>query len=184
MLLIIATFGCASKKAGRPSLPETSMKNWPKWMLNPPQDPDHLFAAKTETSLKAQLAEEKAATAARADIAKQLEIKVQSLEKKFDEEVGLGENAELNAYYSNTIKTITSQTLNGSKVIKKDWIREGELFRAFVLMDLPLGEFNSNLVKSVKKNKQLYDRFRASQSFNEMEKDMEKYEQWKKEQGE
>ena len=181
----ITAFGCAGKRTGRPSLPETSLKNWPKWMMEPPTDPDHIFATATETSMKAELAENKATTSARAKIATELNIKVQNLQKKFDEEVGLGENAELNAYYSNTVKTLTSQSISGSKVIKKEWRREGgSLYRAFVLVDLPLNEFKANLVNRVKKNKQLYDRFRASQSFNEMEEDMKKYEEWQKEQGE
>ncbi len=103
---------------------------------------------------------------------------MQNLEKKFDEEIGLGEDAELNSFYSSTTKTLTSQMLNGTRVAKTDFIREGTIFRAFVMVVMD-DEFAKGFVERVKNNKQLYQRFRASKAFEEMEKEIKEYEEWK-----
>lgn len=180
VILIAGAWGCASSSAtAKKGLPDTSMKNWPKWYLDPlPEEPGHIFAKATETSLKAELAENKATTEARKKIAQTIEIKVQNLEKKFDEEIGLGEDAELNSFYSSTTKTLTSQMLNGTRVAKTDFIREGTIFRAFVMVVMD-DEFAKGFVERVKNNKQLYQRFRASKAFEEMEKEIKEYEEWK-----
>jgi len=55
-------------------------------------------------------------------------------------------------------------------------------FRAYVLMELPLGAMNSALLDKVKENKNMYTRFRASEAFKELEQEADKYDQFKKEQ--
>jgi len=55
-------------------------------------------------------------------------------------------------------------------------------FRAYALMELPIGVMNSALVDKVKENQNMYTRFRASQAFQELEEESQKYEQFKKEQ--
>ena len=50
-------------------------------------------------------------------------------------------------------------------------------------MELPIGPANSALLDAVKKQQNLYTRFRSSQGFQELEEEVEKYDQFKKEQG-
>jgi len=168
---VVGAIGCGG---GEKTVKES---NIPDWFLNPPQDPDYLFGVNSATSSQMQLALDKAKAGARADVAQQMESKVQVLVKSFQEEVGSGEDAELNSFYNQTMKNIASQTLQGSRVREQKIVPEsGGMFRAYVLMEVPLVPFNQEVVKKVK-NMQLYDRFRASQAFEDLEKDIEKYEQ-------
>ena len=156
----------------------------PEWYLNPPQDPDFLYAPATETSKDLGLAVRKARTSGRAELASQLEVRLQALRKKFTEEVGAGEDSELLSQYSEVIKEVVSQVLVGSRTAKQDVRKEGMVYRAYVLMELPIGAANKALVDRIKAREYLYTRFRASQSFQELEKEVEKFEEYKKQQEE
>lgn len=157
-------------------------KKIPSWYENPPEDPNYLFSATTATSRDLQLAVEKAKQDARVDISAQLEARVMGLIKKFDEEVGRTESSELLSSYSKTSKTVVDQTLVGARAKYQKVVKDGELYRAYVLMELPLGLMKKLLVDKIKRQQELYTRFRASQSFKELEKEVEKYRQFKKEQ--
>ncbi|MBT3168893.1 MAG: hypothetical protein HN952_05810 [Candidatus Cloacimonetes bacterium] len=182
-ILLFSVFGCAGNKKVKKGLPDSDFKNWPEWYMGIlPVEDGKIFAKATETSLKAELAESKATAEARKKIAQTIETKVQNLEKKFDEEIGLGEDAELNSFFNSTTKVITSQVLNGSRLYKNGYAREGQLFRSFVIM-LMDDSFAEQFVNKVKNNQQIYQRFRASEAFNDMEADIEKFENFKEEQG-
>ena len=155
----------------------------PVWFASPPQDPEHLYAAATATSKDLQLAINKATTEGRAEIAAQMEARLKGLRTKFDEEVGLGEDAQLLSQYKQAVKVVISQVLNGSRVAKQSTPREGMIWRACVLMEMPIGAANKAFVDQIRANQALYTRFRASQAFKEMEEEVEQYEQYKKEQG-
>jgi len=175
-ILVLSLVGCGG---GKKMVDEDET---PDWYLNPPRSEDYLYGVNSSTSQKMQLALDKAKTGARNDIAQQMEVKMQSLEKSFEEEIGSADDTELNTFYNQTMKAIASQTLNGSRVKKQDVQKEGKSYRAYVLMELPLNDFREKLVNKVKDNKQLYQRFRASQAFEDMEEDVKEYEEYKQQQ--
>ena len=165
--------GCAgTRRGGSPC---------PSWFEKVPEDPDFVYAPATATSRDLQLAINKAKTEGRTELASQLEVRMQGLRKKFDEEVGLGADAEFNALYSQAVKEVISQVLVGSRVSEQTTKQENGVWRACVLMELPVGAANAALAARIKANQAMYTRFRASQSFKEMEEEVEKYEAWKKE---
>jgi citrate lyase gamma subunit len=151
-------------------------------MPNPPNDPNYLFATTTATSRDMQLAIEKAKQDARVDISSQIESRVMALIKKFDEEVGRTEDSEILQQFTKVSKTVIDQTLVGCRVRKQEIIKEGELYRAYVLMELPLATAKEALLNQIKEREHLYTRFRASQSFKELEKEVKALREFKKEQ--
>ncbi|MCD6161406.1 MAG: LPP20 family lipoprotein [candidate division Zixibacteria bacterium] len=179
VFFVIGMMACGSKP---PPPPEPADVWLPEWW-DPPQDPNYLFATATKTSRDMGLATSKAATDGRNDIAKQMEVRIQSLTKSFNEEIGLDEDAELLSQYTEAVKEVVSQTMVGSKVTKKEIKKEGNMYRAYVLVELPIGEANAALMQKIKANNNMYTRFRASQAFEDLDKEVEKYEQFKKEQG-
>ena len=180
ILVIFATFlmpGGVKTKLDNPL-------SQPAWFQNPPEDPNYMFSTATMTSKDLQLALNKAKQQARVDLAQQMETKIKSMTKQFTEEVGLGEDAEFLSQTSVVSKSVTSKVLNGSRARQVETIKEdGVIYRAYVLMELPIGPANSALLDAVKKQQNLYTRFRSSQGFQELEEEVEKYDQFKKEQG-
>lgn len=177
-LFALALIGCGGPK----SLQSTSEGEIPEWFTTIPQDPNYLYAANTATSQDLQLAIDKALTGARAEIGRQIEVRVQALQSRFDEEVGIGEDAQLLQMFTSASKTVVSSSLTGSRTKYQKQNRDGNIWRAYVLMEYPTGAANDALLQQIKKNNQMYTRFRSSEAFKELEQEVKKYEEWKKSQ--
>jgi hypothetical protein len=162
---------------------EVPVSDIPEWFTNPPADPNFLFAPSTATSQDLQLAIDKATTSARTEVGRQMEVRVQGIQKKFEEEVGTGGDSQLLSQFTQASKTVVSTTLSGSRVKSQKQIKEGSLWRAYVLVQLPVGAAADAFLKTMKKNDQSYTRFRATETFKELNEEADKYEAFKKTQG-
>lgn len=178
MILGAALIGCGGSK----SMQTASEGEVPTWFTNVPQDPNFLFAVNTASSQDLQLAIDKAITGARAEVGRQMEVRVQGLQKRFDEEVGIGEDSQLMQLFSQATKTVVSASLSGSRVKEQKHVRDGNIWRAYVLLEYPIGAANQAFLDQLKKNNEMYTRFRASETFKELEDEVQKYEEWKKQQ--
>ncbi|MCX6139042.1 MAG: hypothetical protein NTV54_16300 [Ignavibacteriales bacterium] len=177
MLLVLMFVGCGGSKQ---PLQSASQGDVPDWYLNKPEDPNSLFETATATSQDMQLAVDKAVQAARTNLARQVETKVQAMQKRFQEETGLGQDSQLLDQFTQASKTITSATLSGSKVKKQQPMKDGNIWRVYVLIEYPLGAAQEALKAQIKKNEQVYTKVRASEAYKELESEVEKYEQSKK----
>lgn len=191
VLLALVIAGCAGSKttttttqSGSTGVPQAQAPpGVPDWFVNVPNDPNFLFAATTTTSRDMGLAVENALTAGRAEIARQTEVRVQALQKRFQEETGFEKDAQLLQQFTSATKTVVSTSLSGSKPRKQLPVQVGEIYRAYVLTEYPVGAANQALIQQIKGNEQLYTRFRASQTYKELEDEVQKYDEWKKQQG-
>jgi hypothetical protein len=147
-----------------------------------PNDPNFFYAMNTQVSQDMQLAINKATADARAEIARQVELKVNGLQKRFMEETGAGDNAQLLSMFTEATKTVVSVALTGSRVAKQKTQKEGNGWRAYVLVEYPIGAVNQALQQQIKNREELYTRFRASQAYKELDDEVQKYEEWKKQQ--
>ncbi len=172
--LVLLIVSCASSGGAKLDVPD--------WFLNPPKDPNYIFGAATATSRDLQIVIDKAKQDARLDIAENLRSNIQGLIKKFDEEVGRTEDSELLQQFTQVSKNVVDQTLIGSRVNKSKAEKEGEMYRIYLLMELPIGEARAELLKQINNNHHLYTRFRASQSFKELEEEVRKLREYEKEQ--
>ena len=178
IFLAVGMIGCGGSK----SLQSAGTGDVPEWYTNVPQDPNYLFAANTQTSQDMQLATDKATEAARADIARQLQVKIEGLQKRFSEETGTSNDAQLLQMFTQAEKTVVDETLTGSRVKNQKIVKDGNLWRSYVLVEYPIGTANEALMQQIKSNNQMYTRFRASQAFKELQEEVDKYEKYKKEQ--
>jgi hypothetical protein len=178
LIFTLLILGCASKSTTKVGDIEI-----PNWYLSPPTSENYLYGKATATSQDLQLAIDKAKQGARLDIAENLESHIMGLIKKFDEEVGGVEEGELLTQFTQISKNVVDQTLVGSRENKTKVKEEGKGFRAFVLMELPVGKTREELLKqlSSSENENLYTRFRASQSFQELKEEIEALRKYKKE---
>lgn len=165
----VALVGCGGSE------PASEKDNVPDWYLDAPEDPNYVYAAQSATSQKMQVAIDKATTNARGDLAANLETKIESMTKSFTEEVG----DEMRQQYTEAQKEITSKVLKGTSAKEKEVFQEDEgTWRAFVLMELPVGEAAKEFLAKVNDNEdEMYTRFRSSEAFKEMKKAVDEYEE-------
>ena len=169
---LAAFAGCASSKPQK-------VERLPTWYETVPKDTEsHLYSATMGESRKMDVAIKKAKTQARAELAQKLGTKVQNLEKLFQEEVGADPDTELLEQFTSVTKTITSETLYGTQEEEKEIQNlENGNFRVYMLMTLPIGEANQAMMAKIRANEHLYTRFRASQAFDELDADIQAYEE-------
>ena len=154
----------------------------PQWMTAPPQDEKHFYGVATATSKDLQLALDKASTDARVEIGNQVEIRIQGLLKKFKEEIGHGEDAQLTELATKTVKQVVSNSLSGSRIKEQKFLREGGVYRAYSLVEYSTGAANQELLNQIKSQKEMYTRFLDSKAFKELDDETKRYEEWKKQQ--
>jgi hypothetical protein len=179
-MLAFLTTGCSGPK----SLTQTNVGKIPEWYLNAPASDETTFnSANTQVSQDMQLAIDKAKNGARTDLAGQIEVKIQNLEKRFSEETGLGVDSQLLQQFTSGGKQVISTMLNGARTEKQEIVQDGNSFRAYILMTYKVGAANSMLLDQIKKRNEMYTRFRATETYKELDAEAQKYEEWKKTQG-
>ena len=132
-------------------------------------------------SPRRDIAKEKAKVNGQKNLAQIFENKVQNLTKSFIEELGEDTDVEINEAFSSATKSITSKVLNGVISKKTQYVQEkvdGKIvYSCYVLMAIEPGTVNQSLMDEMgNKNKKTYERFRASQAFEEMDEAMKDYE--------
>jgi len=181
-LAMVMLVGCGSK-APETGVTNATALNVPNWFVSPPQDPNYLFSSTTAMSRELQLAIDKAKQMSRADLGTQLEVKVEGMTKNFTEEVGANQDTELLTQFSEASKSVVATVLKSARVKDQEITVENGIYRAYVLMELPLGAANAALMQQIKNNQNMYTRFRSTTAFGELETEVEKFEKFKKEQG-
>jgi hypothetical protein len=172
---LIFITSCSSTRA-----PKTIEIDVPIWFTNVPTDANYLFASATARSQDLQHAVNTAKEEARIGIARQMRVKVDGMFKRFREETGVGEDAEFLSMETDVSKSVVSETLVGCKTRTQKILREGTLYRIYVLMELPIGAASKEMLAKIKENERMYTRYRASQAFKELEEEVEKYQKIKK----
>ena len=164
--------GGAQKTNLAQSANDKIVQNIPDWYNSPPDDPNFLFDASSETSRDMQMAVEKAKLNSRASLAQTVGDKISALSKRLKEELAQDSDSEYLDTMNRTIKSVTDQNLVGVSVHKQQIVNENGIYRAYVLMKLPIGEYRDQLVARIAKNNELYLRVREMEAFKELDKEV------------
>jgi len=184
-VLVIVFSGCSSTPPPQPPRVEVKtggggvdVDDIPAWFLNPPSDPDNLYAATTSSSTNLSMAFDTAEDAGRVDITSEIQTKVTAMFRRYRQEVGAGEDSELASFSEAISKEGVSEVVRGIRRELGEVKQEGSVtYRVYVLMKMPLRLAKETLVRKVKADGDMHLRFRASEAFKELEKEVEKYEQ-------
>ena len=130
-------------------------------------------------SKRRDIAKEKARTNAQGKLAEIFNTKVQKLKKQFVEEIGNAEESEVNEAFSSVTKTLTSKVLKGA-IVKKSKITKNKKtgqYMVGVVVAVTPKTVNMSIMDEMESSKpQMYQRFRASQAYQDLKNEMEDYE--------
>ena len=183
MVASLIAIGCGGKSTileRRTETVEETMEELPDWYLSPPSDAEHLYGMGTGESQDMQMAVNKAEQNARVQITQNIESKVSALFKQFSEETGVGEDAEYIAMATNVSKTVASEIIAGTRIKDQKIVPESGRYRAYVLMEMAIGEAAARLQAQIQANQRVYTRFRASQGYQDLAEEVEAFEKFKK----
>jgi hypothetical protein len=174
LLTLLSMAIILSSCSGSKNLAGTSAGDIPKWYENMPEEEGLLFSASTATSRDMQLAMDKAMTAARGDLARAAETRIESIQEDFSEEVGANVVSTFLTSFTTATRVVTDKTLNNSNVTERQISKEGGVWRAYVLMSYSTEEADKAFMDEVAKEEELYTRFRKSEAFKRLDQEVQK----------
>lgn len=170
VLIIIAAFlisGCGGNKTTKMS-GEVEYPEW--WRVQ--GDPNYVHTFGEAVKVSSTMAFDAARSNSMLEAAQYVEAEVQGLVKNFEEEVGY-ENPEIHAMVSKVVKEVANAKFTGTMVTKQKTTKEetenGLRYHAYVRVSIPRETVNKNVVDSIKREEALYNEFKASQRFQELE---------------
>lgn len=176
LLAVLLLAGCAS---GTRSTAERNIDEAPEWYLQPPSEEDMLLTTATAESRSMQIAIDKAKTNARGDIAQQLQTQLDELERQFSEDLSQSDQGEEQSQtmeqFTQVTEAVASETLVGSQVRERKLRARGDRYRAWVLMEMPIGEARSALLEKINGNEEMRTRMRSTEAFKQLEEEVEEY---------
>lgn len=150
-----------------------SVAEAPEWFTQPPEDTIRINAVATDYSTDMQLAIDKAVHDAKAHLADKLQGLMNGKVKKYIAETGVADNVEMTKEFSKVSSGLfTNVSLSGYTVAKQKVIPQGNGYRAYVLVNYPVGEANRVLIDQVKQNAILSSKLQASKAYAELEKEV------------
>jgi hypothetical protein len=175
-VLVLGFSGCKSKPHMES---DKTMFDYMQEQVAKITDEGGMAAVGLGESRNTQMAIAKAKLEARKNLAQLVQIKLENLEKAFSEEVGEAQGSEINQLFSSATKQITSQTLQGTVPKMQKYETKDGIVTAYVLMVLDPKIVDESLKNNSAKH--LYERFRASKAFEELDKEIKEYEAAQKE---
>ncbi len=181
--------GCGKAKA-EPTAPATQISNKqiasefdgaPNWVMNPMAvEGTTLAAVGTAPIGPAGLpfAKIEALAAARDEMARTINVKVNNMVKSFTQQTGVGDSATVDKVVSSVSKQVASQFLEGT-VHRDTWVsRNGNIY-TLVVLDSSMNEKVKETVKeqtktSYKNDEALWQQFQAKKAQDELDAAVEK----------
>lgn len=183
-LVSMACGGGPTPRTGVPEPSRRAIQDIPDWVINPPKDsPTIAYSSGQGESRDMSIAVNAAEADARNKAATSFQTELKSLEDKFQSSVrGDAGGEEVLNTFRQAVRTVTNQTLTGSRVAQRKVTMDpsGTSYRVFVLMELDRGAAKLALMDKVKADAALYARFRASQAFSDLDGEIKKIEEAKK----
>ena len=107
--------------------------------------------------------------------AQYVETYVQGMVKNYEEEAGVNDPQVL-ALTSKVVKAVANAKFSNVMVSKQETIvTDDNRYQTFVRVSVPKEAVNKNLINQIKNEEALYNQFKASQAFDELESTIQKY---------
>jgi hypothetical protein len=145
----------------------------PEWYVNPPRDDNAHYAAGTANSADLEFAVAKAILAAKRSLADRFGGSVSSQHKEFLQEVG-GKAEPAVVSDRATTNRVTDVVLNGYSVVHTKLVATDTQYRAFVLLQFPLGNVVTTPAQKKPEPEAVQEtKLRAAKAFDELQKDID-----------
>lgn len=168
MMFLLA--GCGGNK----QVQDASEDYPPWWRVQ--DDPNYVHTFGIGSKVSESMATDAGRSNAMLEAAQYVESEVKGLVKNFEEEIGTV-NPEIHALTSKVVKETANATFSGTMITKTKMshikTENGMRYKAYVRVSIPRETVNRNLLDKIQHEEALYNEFKASQAFQEMEAEFE-----------
>ena len=173
--LVIISFGCSGNKKKEVKADGELVYRPSWWGLQNEQGYVNTYGQGTNLSENASM--NVARSNALAEAAQYVEITVQSMLKNYLEEAGVNDPQVL-APTSNVVRAVSNAEFSGIITGKMETrkVKEagGERYKTWLQMKIPQDQINRHLAAQIRNEEALYNQFKASQAFQELDHYLEK----------
>lgn len=173
--LAVTLIGCGGgNQQAKPAKPSFEELYEPDWYGTGQNDPNFVYTYGQATKMNKSMALDVARANAQHEAAEYVSNRVEGMMKNFMEEVGAGDDSKIHALSQKVTRVVAQARFQNAFVSKRKVIRNAQgKYEAFVQYSIPKEAVNKHTVDAIKKEKELYERFRASQAFGELDKALE-----------
>jgi len=181
LLVLVFATGCR----GALSHEARVLDKTPEWFTSVRQDnggkPTSQLAGRGAGSSRSQqVAIDMAKMAAFTDLGRSINATFSGLAKQALEQVGTGADGETVQHFSQASKVVMADLdVSGTTVGRQSLAEEGGVYYAWVMLNYPVGEANTKFLNDLRANRATYERFRATQLYDEMNREIEAYRKFK-----
>ena len=152
--------------------------NYPDWYTKTPsKDAEGLYAVGSEYSRDFQFSVDKAMLSAKRELAANFSSYMSAMMKDFATESGMsGSDIARTDLERTTRMVIAKVNLVGVQRVNLKVVHENNGYRSFVQLRYSIDESNRFLMSEIRRNQELYVRFKASKSFRELDEEVGKIE--------
>jgi len=170
-LSILFVMGCGGSGQAAPKGPNKLY--YPEWWQTQTA-PDMVMTYGMSVKISQNMSYDAAYSDAMLQAAQYVETHVKGLIKNYEEESGVTDPQVL-ALTSKIVKVVSDAKFSHVKVTKQETIRtDDNRFQTFVQVSIPANEINKNMMSQIKNEEALYNQFKASQAFQELDKELSK----------
>lgn len=173
--LALVMFACGSNKKSSPKA-DGELVYRPSWWSSQPES-DYVCTYGQGTNLSETSSMNTAKANALLEAAQYVESEVQGMIKSYEEEAGVYDPQVL-ALSSSVVKAVSnarfSGAITGKVETRKVEENGGPRFKTWMQVKIPNAEIKKNLMMNIKNEEALYNQFKASQAFKELEMELEK----------
>lgn len=179
VVAMVALFmaACGHNKKVESPKPDGDLVYRPTWWASQP-DPAYVCTYGQGTKASETSSMNTAKANALLEAAQYVEVLVEGMIKVYEEEAGVN-NPQLLALTESVIKAVSSARFSGTipGTIETRIVQEqgGARYKTWTQVKIPKEQINKTLVNSIRNEEALYNQFKASQAFKELEAAVDKY---------
>lgn len=171
MLLVVALMlSLAACGKNKPSV-EGEVVNFPTWW-NSQDDEAYVCSYGMATKASKTMSLDAADANAMMNASMYVETQVKGMIKNYEEEAGVVNPQNL-ALTSKVVKVVTDATFSnvvtGKTEIRKELVNGQERYTTYMQKKIPKTEINKSLYNNIRNEEALYNQFKASEAFKELE---------------
>lgn len=173
ILSVIFAIGCGSKEKAQSNFKGPSKVYYPAWWQTQP-NPEFVFTYGMSTKVSENMSRDAAYSDAMLQAAQYVETTVQGMVKNYEEESGV-KDPQVLALTSKVVKVVANTKFTKAQVTKQETIiTDANRYKTFIQVSIPKNTIDKELVNNIRNEEALYNQFKASQAFKELDKQIEK----------
>jgi len=143
--------------------------NAPDWYLDPPTREGAIMVTASAKSRQMEIALDRAQLQAKRDLAANIRSSIEGQRDQYTEEIGSSaEESQIRKQYQDFAREMVAEELKGTRLVQKAITKEGNAYRAFVLVELTMDDIR----KKLSDKEELKTMFNAQQFENDMEENL------------